>query len=123
VQHPGVRWCTAGAARPREHEGSIPFMEILAMRLFYVLAGLVSLSTSVVCAVSLTEVDGVQFTTHAALALLSGVLAASIARQVVRHGGIPPALTRTFFQDPPGWKIVPVGDPESAARFEVVRSR
>jgi len=34
-----------------------------------------------------------------------------------------PPLARTFFQDPPGWKIVPVGDPESSARFEVVRTR
>ena len=60
-----------------------------------------------------------------ALYLLAGllILPLSIGARILRHGRIPPALARTFYRDPPGWKIVPVGDPESAARFEVVRSR
>jgi hypothetical protein len=118
-----VRWCTADTARARKHEGYIALHEILPMRLLYILAGLLSLPMSLACALSLEGAEGMYFTTHAALALLGAVLAASIASHVLRHRGIPPALAHTFFQDPSGWKIVPVGDPESAAHFEVVRAR
>ncbi len=60
-----------------------------------------------------------------ALYLLAGFLSLplSVGVRILRHRGIPPALAKAFYRDPPGWKIVPVGDPESAARFEVVRSR
>jgi hypothetical protein len=91
------------------------------MRLLYLLAGLLSLTIFAVSALHLKDAE--DFVTYAPCAVLSGLLAASVARRILRHRGIPPALAYAFFQDPPGWKIVPAGDPESAARFEVVRKR
>lgn len=50
------------------------------MRLLYVLAGSMSLPTLAVSAVNLRDANGVNFASCAACALMSGVLAASIAR-------------------------------------------
>ena len=93
------------------------------MRALYVFAGLSSLILSIIGAVTLQDAHGVHLVAHGAFTLLSAGLAASIGTRVLRHRGIPPALAHAFFEDPAGWKIVPVGDPQSVARFEVVRAR